>query len=376
MRTAAFTIIAPNYRPAARVLMESLRVHHPEWDRFLLLVGPGDEGEAEPFVTVPLDALPLPNPRQFCFRYMLIELSTAVKPWMFEYLFARGYDRVVFFDPDIVVYSPLAELDGSFITLTPHLTAPVTRGVHVSERAVLRAGTYNLGFLAVTRGPELATFLQWWQEKLERHCVIDVPRALFVDQKWIDLLPGSFDGVRILRHDGWNAAWWNLFQRTVERDGGGFRVNGAPLRFFHFSGFRADAPGQISTYDSARELGAEGDARLLFTRYAAALRAAGYDSYRGARYPFGVFADGSPIPDAARLAYRASDELQQACGGDPFAHPEHFRLYRDRNHVRARAAVWAYRALAPVRPLARLLPSRVRAALRDFLLRQQGASLN
>ena len=113
MQTAVFTIVSPNYWHYARVLMGSVRQNHPEWERFVLVVGqtPAAEGDEEPFTTVPVVDLRLPSPRQFCFRYTLLELNTAVKPWMFEYLFARGYDRVVYLDPDTFLYSPLVELD-------------------------------------------------------------------------------------------------------------------------------------------------------------------------------------------------------------------------------------------------------------------------
>src|SRR5438105_1548119 len=156
MRTAAFSIISPNYRHYARVLMASLEQNHSEWDRFVLIVGEtSSSSHGERFSSVYLDSLPLPNRRQFLFRYTILELNTAVKPWMFEHLFERGYDRVIYFDPDIVVYSPLAELDASFLTLTPHLTDFIGDGDHhPSERTILQAGTYNLGFLAVTRHRE------------------------------------------------------------------------------------------------------------------------------------------------------------------------------------------------------------------------------
>jgi hypothetical protein len=100
-----------------------------------------------------------------------------------------------------------------------------------------RCRTYNLGFLAVSRHPSLATFLTWWKDKLEFRCVVDIERGLFVDQKWMDLAPGLFDDVAILRHAGYNVAYWNLRQRAmVVEDGGQIAVNGQPLRFFHFSG--------------------------------------------------------------------------------------------------------------------------------------------
>src|SRR5437868_11070798 len=76
LRTAVFSIISPNYRHYARVLMESVRRHQAEWDRFVLLVDDGDAIDEELFETVSLDALPLPNRRQFYFRYTMLELNT------------------------------------------------------------------------------------------------------------------------------------------------------------------------------------------------------------------------------------------------------------------------------------------------------------
>ncbi|MCU1349827.1 MAG: glycosyl transferase group 1, partial [Acidobacteria bacterium] len=327
MHTAVFSIISPNYRHFARVLMASVQRNHPEWERFVLLVGGEPDSDAhrdrvsdeddEPFTTIPLEALSLPNPRSFAFRYSILELNTAVKPWMFEQLFARGYDRVVYLDPDIVVYSPLEELDavpvGTLLTLTPHLTGPIGGDEHPSERTIGLAGAYNLGFLAVSRHPALDRFLGWWQEKLEYQCVVDPARGLFVDQKWIDLVPGLFPDVTILRHEGYNVAYWNLGQRTVTRDAAiGGTVNGQPLRFFHFSGFDPALPQMVSRHHHKLTLAEVGDARTLIEDYGAALQAAGYDSFRNAPYAFRAFADGTPVPNAARIAYRNTTDLQEA----------------------------------------------------------------
>jgi glycosyltransferase involved in cell wall biosynthesis len=373
MRTAVFSIISPNYRHYARVLMSSVREQHPDWDRFVLLVG-GDVAlnDDESFTTIPLDALPLPNPRQFAFRYTILELNTAVKPWMFAHLFARGYDRVVYFDPDIFLFSPLAELDSSFITLTPHLTGRISGDEHPSERTILIAGTYNLGFLAVSRHPQLDRFLNWWQEKLEYQCVVDTARGLFVDQKWMDLVPGLFPDVRILRHDGYNVAYWNLEHRSIAAATNGERtVNGEPLRFYHFSGFDPAMPDVLSRHQEGRTLNDDDDVRALADRYRAALLAADSEAFRGARYAFATFADGTRIPEAARVAWRNSSELQAAAGDDPFAHSELFISYRDatpRSMVGAKAALASYRLLSRARPLVVLFPRSLRTKLREFLL--------
>lgn len=403
MQTAVFSIVSPNYWHYARVLMGSVQRQHPEWDRFVLVVGEnhresvvGGRGSEkpslssnirpptsaprpptpdEPFTTVRLDALPLPSPRQFCFRYTILELNTAVKPWMFEHLFERGYDRVIYLDPDTFVYSALAELDGlaseTFLTLTPHLTGSIAGDDHPSERSILQAGAYNLGFLAVSRRPPLARFLAWWQQKLEFQCVVDTARGLFVDQKWMDLAPGLFPDVAILRHEGYNVAYWNLGQRTVAGEGSGATVNGQPLRFFHFSGLNPAVPDMVSTHDHRLKVADVGDAGKLIEEYRLALRGAGYESFRSAPYAFGLFADGTPVPDVARIAYRNSADLQSACGSDPFEHPELFVGLRDttrRPPLAARAALASYRILSRARPLVRLLPRSLRTAMRESLL--------
>lgn len=374
MATAVCSVISPNYWPFARVLMASLRAHQPEWDRYVLVVGgAASSGEEEPFETVAIDSIGLPDLADLSFRYNMIELDTAVKPWLMAHLFARGYDKVVYLDPDIVVYSPLAELDGgaqTFITLTPHLTAPVEDENHARERAMLVAGTWNLGFIAVARDPQLDAFLDWWKRRLTRDCVIEPEHGLFVDQKWIELVPGLFDRVTALRHDGYNVAYWNLRQRRVTRDASGaFLVNGQPLRFFHFSGFDASTPRLVSRHDVAHRVAATGDAALLFDGYTTALKAAGYESFRHARYEFGEFSDGSRILDAARVAYRRSPRLQAEAAGNPFAHPELFHGIKEpKRKLTKRAAYNVYRLLSGARPLVRLLPRRLRTAMREGLL--------
>ena len=357
--------------------MGSVQRHHPEWDRFVLVVGETSASDRDEllFTSVPLEALPLPSPRQFCFRYTILELNTAVKPWMFEHLFERGYDRVVYLDPDTFVYSPLVEIDAApaetFLTLTPHLTGLIGGDEQPNERAILLAGTYNLGFLAVSRRPPLARFLAWWQEKLEFQCLVDVERGLFVDQKWMDLVPGLFPDVMILRHEGYNVAYWNRGQRTVVGAGESATVNGQPLRFFHFSGFNPDLKQLVSRHHHGLRLTDVGYVRNLIEDYRVALRAAGYESFRNAPYAFGVFADGTPVPDVARIAYRDSIDLQSVCGSDPFEHPELFVGFRDaprRAPLVARAGVASYRILSRARPLVRLIPRSLRTAMRESLL--------
>jgi glycosyltransferase involved in cell wall biosynthesis len=126
----------------------------------------------------------------------------------------------------------------------------------------------------------------------------------------------------------------------------------------------------VSRYNFKHRLSDVGHAHRLFEDYGAALRAAGYESFRNAPYAYGVFADGSPLPDVARVAYRNSSALQSKCGSDPFEHPEVFRGLHDpsRSPRAARMAVRAYRVLSRARPLVHLIPKTLRTAMREFLL--------
>src|SRR5262249_18866696 len=90
-------------------------------------------------------------------------------------------------------------------------------------------------------------FLSWWAERLETQCVFDPPKGLYRDQGWLALVPCYFE-YHILRDPGCNVAYWNVRERNVTWTGKRYKVDGGPLRSFHFSGFDPAAPGQVSRF--------------------------------------------------------------------------------------------------------------------------------
>ncbi|NBS47510.1 MAG: glycosyltransferase, partial [Betaproteobacteria bacterium] len=242
---AIFTIVSNNYLHLARTLMQSVAQHHPEAKRYCVVVdadlGPAHALQAQgEFEVLALSQLGLPDGDDFLFQYTVLELNTAVKPWALAHLLAAGHAQAFYIDPDIHLYGAMREvvdlLDGGHdVVLTPHLLSPMTDALHPSELDIRRAGTYNLGFCAMRDTPNVRNYLHWWQGKLRRDCTVEVDRGIFVDQSWMDLVPGMFERVAVLRHAGYNVAYWNLAQRRVTQDAeGGRRVNGVPLVFFHF----------------------------------------------------------------------------------------------------------------------------------------------
>jgi glycosyltransferase involved in cell wall biosynthesis len=326
-RRAACTIISKNYLAHARVLAESFAESHPEIPLFVLLVDRNDgsiSAAREAFEVIELEELDAPDLLRLCFQYSVIELNTAVKPYLLAHLLEhRGFDHLIYFDPDILVVDRLDEvwslLDEHSIVLTPHLTEPVDDdGKKPSEIDILLSGTYNLGFLGLAKSDATARLLTWWQERLYDRCVVAHDEGLFTDQRWMDLVPGFFDDAHVLRGPGYNVAYWNLHCRrvTVERDR--IRVNGEPACFFHFSGLDPHSPLGISRHQNRFRLDELGDLEQIFDRYRKLLFSAGYEALKGLPYAFARFDNGVAIPDLARSLYRrlGSETLRF---GDPFA---------------------------------------------------------
>ena len=296
------TIIAKNYLPSARVLGASLREHHPDV-RFTVLVIDEQEGyidaAAEPFDVIGPDAIGLPQFPLMAAMYEILELSTAVKPWLLRTLLERDGEGVIYLDPDMRLFEPLDEVFAAVrahgVVLNPHAPAPMPRdGRKPSEQDILIAGAYNLGFLGLGAGDAATFVLDWWSERLEMDCIVDPEKGFFVDQRWIDLVPGMVGDVHLIRDPGFNVAYWNLPARTVAERGGAVTVDGSPLKLFHFSGYKPGRPHELSTHQNRIRLADEPVLARLCDEYAQALRAAGY--VEASKWPYSYAATASGIP--------------------------------------------------------------------------------
>lgn len=316
-----FTIVSRNYLAYALTLMQSLAQQHPHSRRYVCLA---DRGLDDPdlhnplFDCVGIDQLDLPDFDAFVFRYDILELNTAIKPYMFRWLRRRHADQgLVYLDPDILVIAPLSAVQqaldqGALLLLTPHLNAPTTDDRHPGELAILASGTYNLGFAAIGAHARADALIDWWADKLEFGCVADPAAGLFTDQKWMDLAPGLFDGVHILRDDGYNLAYWNLAQRAVRQRDGQWLANNQALVFVHFSGVDIDDPQRFSRHQDRYRAQDIGALRPLYDTYIALLRSNGHAVHRRKPYAFAAFADGECIARPLRAVYRQYFDKRRA----------------------------------------------------------------
>ncbi|MFN0088275.1 MAG: glycosyltransferase [Blastocatellia bacterium] len=319
-RVYAYTSANIHYLPKARLLCRSIKEHHPEF-RFVLALVDGIpdwfDPRSEPFDEIIVaEDLAIENLDSWLFRHDVVELCTAIKPFAAAHLLARSdCSHALYFDPDMVLFSRLddllADLRESNLCLTPHQTVPEETIEHIIDNEIcsLRHGVYNLGFIGLNNTPEARRFTRWWADRLYHFCRADIPNGLFTDQKWIDLAPSFFQGVAILKSPRFNVATWNLTTRKLT--GGpatGYLVDGAPLGFYHFTGFdsgahalmaRKNVPGNLALMNL-----------LLWYKERLAESAAGRES--SWKWPYGYYQNGEPIAPAHRALYRTRADLQQA----------------------------------------------------------------
>ncbi len=307
-RPVVFTIVSANYIGFAATLMQSVREQHPEVARYIILSDAyhnfsGVDLAADVIACDDLDINLIENMKLW---YTVVEFNTSVKPFAFRHMFQKlGYTTALYIDPDIYLYSPLGEVYDALkthsIVLTPHMMKPLQDGKEPSDLTIMKSGVYNLGFLGARNNADCGGLMDWWCDRLFAHCRSDVPGNMFTDQRWMDLAPVLVNRPYILRHPGYNVAYWNIAHRVVEQaEDGKWTVNGQTLRFFHFSGIKPDDSVVYSKHQNRFTYENMGIVRELCTEYREAVLANRWYEFSKVDYAYGKFRDGRKISDTAR----------------------------------------------------------------------------
>ena len=327
MKECAFTIVAKNYIGLAKILEQSLHQHDVGTD-FRIYVA--DEFK-EKFVTLPsevliakdvLNGLTEEQWTDMSFKYDLTEFCTAIKPFCFEHVFADGYEKAYYFDPDIYVFSsiqPISKtLDSHSMALTPQIAGIHTHytGEH-PEWAMNVNGIFNLGFCAIRNDEWGNHVIQWWKERLRDQAFADRSVGQFTDQKWMDWIPALLgEKLCVLQSLGMNMAPWNYFERRLHQDEKGlipvtFRSDDMPQRddhlvFVHFAGYDY-AKLKLGVIERKRieDLKEYDDLALVNNIYRDAIvtYANVFDSFITQSYSYACYDNGEPIAAFHRRLY-------------------------------------------------------------------------
>lgn len=318
-KTAVVTIASENYFAQVQTLLDSLLKTNPKWDRYFAVVDEPDLDLIEALKKtntklIKMDEIGIPDINDMKFRYDIMELNTAIKPFVLLKLMEE-YECVVYLDPDICVYDEMREVNDAFekgyeFVVTPHFSDYFSEdGKHPDEPDIMRAGVYNFGFFAVSSSKNGVKAVKWWANKLETLCINKQQEGIFVDQKWMDLLPGRHKKVYILRNNGYNTAYWNLSHRVATYKNGQFYFNNDKLVFFHFSGYNAKTPDIVSKHQNRHSMDDLGVAKKLFYNYSKEVLNNDFDKWRKKKYSYNNFSDGREIKNIFRYLYREEKEV-------------------------------------------------------------------
>jgi len=323
-RVVCYTSFTFSYLSRAVILARTLRLAHPEWSIWDLIVDkapPGVDisGSLAEFDHVLLaEELGIERFSSWIFKHNVIEACTAVKGRMLRHMFELGFEKVVYLDPDIGVFHPLgaieSKLDVYSIILTPHQVESndTTLAVGDNEMASFKYGIYNLGFLAVRNDPVGRAFANWWDGMLYNACYEDAESGIYTDQKYCDIVPALFDRVCIERDPGCNVASWNISRRTVDISGNGdILVNGSSLKFYHFS--KIGYAGDVMT---ERYSGGNFEVLEIWLWYKRQIQAG--DPIPKSFWCYGTFSNGVVISAEARKSFRKWFTDQPDRWADPF----------------------------------------------------------
>lgn len=318
MKKAICTIIAKNYLSFARTLCDSFLENNADGICYVLIIDDIAgyvEIEKEKFTLIKLDELAVSDIDTLKFKYNVIELSTALKPYLLKYLLdVKNVNKILYLDPDIMVTNSLDtlydSLDVSDYIITPHIdTDYPDDGLFPDDAHIMKHGVFNLGFIGIKKCKNTDELLKWWQHKLFDKCIMDPSRGYFVDQKFIDLAITLFSGFTILYDTGYNVAYWNLHSRNISFNNNTWECNGKKLYFYHFSNYKPEKPQLMSREQTRHKLELLPEVKKLYDLYRSKLDNNGYYQCKMWTYTYNYFNDKKVIVDLTRKYYRRNNNI-------------------------------------------------------------------
>lgn len=257
MNKVIFTICSNNYLAQAKTLGDSIKKTNSDYEFIIFLCDKRNEQiDYSFFKNMSLyfiEELQIHSFDVMKSKYDITELNTAIKPFIFQYIYNNfNADTVFYIDPDVELYDSLniieKKLENNIAVLTPHILQPIKENAFPTlENSLMLTGIYNLGFLATKKCQDIDKMLDWWTKRLLVGCYNRRHLGAFVDQLPMTFLPIFFNNVSVLKHYGLNVAHWNLHERTLSRNEGKYIINNKyPLIFFHFSGYSPLKPDIIT----------------------------------------------------------------------------------------------------------------------------------
>lgn len=327
MKIGYCTIASAHYLPQVQILEDSLKRFHPECGFHILLC-------ESPKVCRTISARTgrdIMSPAEIgctlwqhmAFCYDSAEFSTVLKPFLLETLLNQGYDALIYLDPDIEIFSSLERLAGmlrdSNAVLAPHVCLPIPNdGKRPAMDDYIRAGHYDLGFIGISASSKVRELLRWWRNVLVDRFPPVGSGPFLSEQHLAAAIPSFLDKTIILRDPAYNMAYWNIFQRKLEHEGGVWTTGSGKLKFFHFSGLCHQDLTRVSPHQNRVSAPVGTPLHKLLTAYCEKIPAQPWAIFRNHPYSFAFYSNGEPVTIDERNIYLAMETHERAEIGNPF----------------------------------------------------------
>lgn len=342
-KNCVFTICAKNFLPYAFSLEKSIKQFEPNIDFYIFLADePNDSITQKNIIYLNNDWIP--NYINMAFKYDVIEFSTSIKPFCFNYLNKLNYEKIIYFDPDILIFDSLhyifEKLNNFDIVLTPHVCEILKDGNHLyKDEWYLRVGVFNLGFVAIKNSIIGNKIIDWWMYQLENKCFenSDNNKISFVDQKWMMFIPAYFpNNCYISDNLGMNIAHWNLHERFLFKEDNDYWVSNYnetkknKLLFYHFSHYDIKSPEYLIRHNYSIKLTEFKHIEDLYKLYRKNVLDSHYDEFIKLTYNYNFFSNKQPILKIhRRLFYTLQNEIKS----NPFDCNNEFYILLKKNHL-------------------------------------------
>jgi len=239
------TIITANYLPKAVALYKSIVRYDANVKLYVLVtenkptapLATSFEGIEIMYVS-DLERYPLVN--ELYKKYAHIDLDFfrwSLKPVLINYLLEKKVTKILYVDCDMFFVNDYQflfdDLDQSSVLLTPHWknSDPLENSESFFE--LFRSGIFTAGFIGANR--QAIPALQWWANAC--HFMMGEHPSLSIhdDQRYLDIFPVYFEGIKIIRHQGCTVGAWSYehCKRTLVNNE--VLINNKyPIIFIHF----------------------------------------------------------------------------------------------------------------------------------------------
>ncbi len=239
---AIVTIVTHSFLAYAKAMHSSLMQWNEKID-FTALVVDADDSDPLPTWCLTLGQIEeAPAAKQMIQRFAATEktdsLRWALKSQLMLRALQRGAQKVLWCDPDLMFFEDpqclFDDMTKRSMLLTPHYRALRPSTDEVNFQKNFTEGMFQAGLVGA--GYEAQSVLEWWSEACLWRMDKDAANGLYVDQRYLDLLPILWEDTVISRHRGYNIAEWNWHENRRETIDGRVRINGRePVVFIHFT---------------------------------------------------------------------------------------------------------------------------------------------